>query len=145
MATMLLQPTSAATDVTIMSWNTGEPVPGSASSHAERGFTEWFTAGVQKNVTSVDININLSPCSICATNLTNIKDSGISGTITYQKPYEGYNKKTGIILENTTTVEDLDALHKRLGWTVAGPAVRWTDASKEKEKIAGHSIISRQS
>ena len=142
--TVLLQPAPGATEVKVMSWNTGEPKPGSASSHAERAFSEWFTAAIRRNVSEVHININLSPCSICSGGtLPNLKGSGITGTVTYQAAYEGYDKKTGIIIENTTTVEDVGAL-SGLGWTVNGPAPKWTNASKEKEKIAGHSILSRQ-
>jgi hypothetical protein len=142
--TVLLQPAPGANEVKVMSWNTGEPKPGSASSHAERAFSEWFTPAIRTNVSTVHININLSPCSICSGGtLPDLKGSGITGTVTYQSAYEGYDKKTGIIIANTTTVEDLGAL-SGLGWSVNGPAPRWTNASKEKEKIAGHSILSRQ-
>jgi hypothetical protein len=141
--TMLLQPAPGATEVKVMSWNTGEPVPGSASSHAERAFTGWFTTAIRRNVNEVHININLSPCSICSTNLPNIKGSGIQGTLNYQSAYEGRDKQTKVLFANTTTVEDLGSLGA-LGWTVAGPAPKWTNASKEKERIAGHAIISRQ-
>jgi hypothetical protein len=141
--TMLLQPAPGATEVKVMSWNTGEPVPGSASSHAERAFTGWFTTAIRRNVNEVHININLSPCSICSSNLPNIKGSGIQGTLNYQSAYEGRDKQTKILFENTTTVEDLGSLGA-LGWTVAGPSPKWTNASKEKERIAGHAIIARQ-
>jgi hypothetical protein len=126
---MLLQPPAAANEVKTVSWNTGDPVPGSNSSHAESSFSAWFEKVVH-NVKEVHININFSPCSMCSLGtLPVMSGKGITTSLNYSKPYESYDKKTGVLREHTTTKEDIGKL-TGTGWNPKGKTPEWTDAKK---------------
>ena len=134
----LVQPEQAADKkLTVVSFNSGEPVPQTNDSHAERFLVKWFEGNpnIAAKAVAVDIDINLSPCSRCAPALAALARPGLSLTLTYSKAYENVSKE-GILYDNTTTSEDR-ACFTSPEWTVHGPMPKWTDASKKAAIEAG--------
>ena len=140
--TAMLQPASAAAnEVKTVSWNTGDPVEGSNSSHAEASFTEFLSWRVRRNLKEVHATINYSPCSMCSGTLPDLKADGITASLSYGQAYVGYDKR-GILASHTTTTEDIGRLSGKQ-WNPKGPSPKWTNATKEKERVAGNRIIER--
>jgi hypothetical protein len=141
--TMLARPAPGAQEVRIVSWNSGAPIEGSNASHAERFFQEWWVhQGPGQGLKEVHVTINFSPCSLCVGSLPDLTRAGATGTLAYQIAFEGRDRRTKILYSNSTTTEDLGLLGRK-GWTVSGPAPKWTNATKEAERRAGWSILSR--
>ena len=65
-----IEPEKGASALEVISWNRGMWVDDSNMSHAERQFIEFIDARVKTGrVESIEIEINKSPCSICAGDL----------------------------------------------------------------------------
>jgi hypothetical protein len=139
--TVLLRPSPGSVEAQVISWSSGFPVQGSNASHAERYFDEWFSRAGLRSLKEIHVDINLSPCSICVGTLPGFKGTTVQAFLTYQIAYEGRDRR-GILFDNTTTVEDLGFLRGK-GWSITGPAPKWTNASKERERRAGHAILER--
>jgi hypothetical protein len=144
----LLRPDQAeSTSVVVKSWNSGEPVIGSNSSHAEMFMFPWLThAMASGGLKEVHIQINLSPCSACASEFPDLKKSpGLIGTLTYVQAYECRDRKNPtILLDGTTTRADIALLRNR-EWEVIGPEPKWNDAAHVgEERAAAVRIIARQ-
>jgi hypothetical protein len=135
---------STAQEVTIKSWNTGEPRPESNASHAERSFAPWVEHAVAGGgLREVHVQINYSPCSICCNYLPDVKRvSGLIARLTYVTAYEARDKNNpSILLDGTTTIQSLEKLHI-LGWDVSGPTPRYKDDNDVRaEREATFSIM----
>jgi hypothetical protein len=139
--TAMLQPAAGANEVKTVSWNTGDPIEGSNSSHAESSFSEFLSWRIRKELKEVHATINYSPCSMCSSTLPDLKADGITASLSYGQAYVGYDKR-GILASHTTTTEDIGRLSGKQ-WNPKGPSPKWTNATKEKERVAGNRIIER--
>jgi Domain of unknown function (DUF4157) len=142
--TMLIQPAAGAMEASVMSWNSGQPSPQTNTSHAEAFFVEALRGLNRTAISEIHIQINFSPCSICARGtLPNLLPLGIKGFLHYQQAYVGRERETRKLASNTTTTDDLANLAGK-GWVVTGDEMpRFTDASKEAERRATQNIIDR--
>jgi hypothetical protein len=129
--TMIIPRPSKPHELKVMSWNSGFPAWTSNDSHAERFFLQWFeNAGISHAVKDIQIEISWSPCSACAAALSGIAGR-IPGHLHYSAAYKGYDKKTGVINLNSSTVEDMSKIAK---WAPGGGTpVTLTDAKKQEE------------
>jgi len=123
---LLVPPKEGGNTVQLVSWNTGELDPKvlSNSTHAEAQFIGWFERQPwewRRRVQSIDVRINLSPCTSCSNDLTGVlkwAPNLVNASLTYEQPYV-----TGQL---ATTSE---ALGKMKGWKISGPSL-----GGEKEK-----------
>ena len=148
--TFLLKPEEGATEVKLVSYNSGNPAYTENASHAERFFLGWFGSINQDTVTELVIKINLSPCSFCTGWLVDgVKSSIPKRELHYSIPYEGHVKSTrrqvpgGILAENTTTTDDRAKLDPGKGWKVEGKMPEWTDETKKAEIAKGNALYRR--
>jgi hypothetical protein len=126
MGGLLVPPVEGSGEVRLVSWNTGDldPKVQSNASHAERQFTEWFEAqpmNWRRRVRSIDVQINLSPCTFCASDLARIRRyaPGLeAASISYTQPYQ-----QGPLASTPASIGSL----RSSGWSVSGPPVTGTD------------------
>jgi hypothetical protein len=134
-ATRLLRPAPGSRTLQTYSYNSGDPAFLANTSHAEYSFWEFLNfSPLLGALVDLKVSMNYSPCSRCAELLAGLKREAFTASLTYSVPYEGRDRRTKILKENTTTREDLAKLR---GWQVSGPAVRWTDALKQDEIAVG--------
>ena len=122
-AGIIVPPPKGSEEITLLSWNTGQPVKWSNVSHAEQQFISWFDArsdDLKGRVRSIVIRINVSPCAKCAGDLArmlkNLKatlnrlDSKpqITAELVFEKVHTGVDP---------TTDDDLDTM-REVGWKV---------------------------
>lgn len=101
----------APDELQVVTWNTGYPVSGSNSSHAEAQFVEWLKGQYNnrrewsQRIKRIDIRITKSPCHLCAIDLSKIAQYAPNlenAVLVYDEAYIDRNNQI------TTTVEDLD-------------------------------------
>jgi tRNA(Arg) A34 adenosine deaminase TadA len=128
---VMIKPTEKQ-QVKLASWNTGAPVPETNDSHAERQFLDWFENNKAPNLEKVELHLNISPCSICAATLATVV-SGVTQVISWDNAFLSYDKETGEMYSNCTTVEDVALVNKV--WSAGSQAaVTLTNAEKEQQR-----------
>ncbi|MER7863222.1 hypothetical protein ABTX61_29255 [Amycolatopsis japonica] len=74
---IILPPAPGSTEAKLRTWNTGNPVKMSNSSHAERQLSDWIRNDADKSAVVTDVNIVLtgkySPCPGCASTLKSLR------------------------------------------------------------------------
>jgi hypothetical protein len=130
MGGLLVPPEPESDELKLVTWNTGDIDPRvlSNATHAERQFTSWFESQPEKwrkRVVSIQAQINYSPCTSCAADLSRIAALAPSlpnATLTWEKPYaEG---------PLATTSASLASIRK---WKIIPPSV---SGEKEAELVA---------
>ena len=133
MGLLLLKPEAATPNqAEVVSYNSGDPAYTKNESHAEAFFMEWFRHASLPGLQELDIRINLSPCTHCARILTEISDTQAPRRkLSYTQAYEGVDRKTKILRDNTTTTDDLVQLK---GWQIGSPspAPKYSDLTKRE-------------
>jgi hypothetical protein len=136
---VMLEPGAGATSVRLASWNTGEPVPETNDSHAERQFLDWFSPSQLPPLESVDLAINISPCSICAGYLDSVVSTLPKSKmrLAYDRIYYSTDRATGGPRPNCTTAEDYDKMAGK--WDIVkGEKPTLTDQQKAAEITAAN-------
>ena len=128
---LMLEPVAGSTSIKMASWNTGDPVPQTNDSHAERQFLDWFSIYKTPGLTGVELAINLSPCSICSNYLAAV-GGPFTRQLVWDNVYYGVDRTTQQPHENCTTVEDVARVAG--SWTTSGPAPTLTNAEKERRR-----------
>jgi hypothetical protein len=120
-------PAPGSPEVKLVTWNTGELDPRTASngSHAERQLESWMArqnAAWRERVVSITATINLSPCQLCSGTLSHIHAlvPKAKKTLTWSTPFLGG--------ANGTTSASLGSI---AGWTVTPSSVDENSAPLE--------------
>jgi hypothetical protein len=95
MGGLLVPPEPESDEVKLVTWNTGDIDPRvlSNATHAERQFTSWFESQPEKwrrRVVSIEAQINYSPCTSCAADLSRIAALAPAlqnAALTWEQPY----------------------------------------------------------
>ncbi|MGC4154543.1 MAG: DUF4157 domain-containing protein [Propionicimonas sp.] len=115
---VMIRPQEGATAVKVASWNSGFPVPATNDSHAERQFVDWLSSSKLNGLSRVEIDLTLSPCSICTAYLVGVQ-GGFQRKLTWRKRYYGIDRTSRVPHENCSTDEDLAAV--TAVWPGGGP------------------------